>query len=57
MIFTHLRKAHFAPEKMAPLIEFSDEVYGRGSELSAKWLDFYSTKKWDFQLSLAFFLL
>ena len=45
MIFTHLRKAYLAAEKMAPFIEFYDDVYGGGSEKSAKWDHFYSNKK------------
>ena len=45
MIFTHLWKARFAAEKMGPFVKFYDEVYGRGSELSAKWDHFYSNKK------------
>ena len=53
MIFTHLWKARFAAEKMGPFVKFYDEVYGRGSELSAKWDHFYSNKKWQFLLSSA----
>ena len=45
MIFTHLRKACFAAEKMAPFVEFYGEVYGGGSEKTAKRQDFYSIER------------
>ena len=45
MIFTYLRKARFAAEKMAPFVEFYDDVYGRGSEKTAKRQHFYSIER------------
>ena len=45
MIFTHLRKACFAAVKMVPFVEFYNDIYGGGSEKTAKRQDFYSIER------------